>query len=176
MKWFISAFCLGFPELGREGKQGCALDPRGAQIIPRLKSRVRTQNGSALPCSLGLCCLGGAVSAPEPAVPWRQKPDVNAQSDGPPLKGRGNAHPRDGTVSWIPIPGEAESRRDYIPSLCRIPTQTRRESSVGWYYKGGFLSFFSLFVLFFSPQDSLLACYQQLNCILYSARAVCVLK
>lgn len=39
MKWFISAFCLGFPELGREGKEGCALDLRGAQVVHQLKNQ-----------------------------------------------------------------------------------------------------------------------------------------
>lgn len=36
--------------------------------------------------------------------------------------------PRDGTVAWIPMPGEAVTTRDHTPSLGRIPTQTRRES------------------------------------------------
>lgn len=55
MKWFISAFSLGFPVLGREGKEGCALDPeaeRGQETAP-----------------VDLGWISAAVCAPGSAVP-----------------------------------------------------------------------------------------------------------
>lgn len=83
--------------------------------------------------------------------------------------------PRDGTVAWIPMPGEAVTTRDHTPSLGRIPTQTRRESPLwGDIIKVISSLLFPFFFFFNFGQDSLLACYQQSNCILYRARAVCV--
>lgn len=60
MKWFVSAFSLGFPELGREGKEGCALDPE-------VELGRETTCCAAAPIELGQ--VSAAVRAPGSAVP-----------------------------------------------------------------------------------------------------------
>lgn len=60
MKWFISAFSLEFAELGREGKEGCALDPEAER-------GQGTTCCAAAPVELGQ--VNAAVPAPGSAVP-----------------------------------------------------------------------------------------------------------
>lgn len=57
MKWFIS---LGFPALGREGKEGCALDPEAER-------GQGTACCTAAPVELGW--VSAAVCAPGSAMP-----------------------------------------------------------------------------------------------------------
>lgn len=127
MKQFLSAFCLGFPEVGR--KPGCALDPKAVKVLPLPKAKWGLSTGqsntdrqwTSAKLALTLQCLlstnnalkthKGGRSLYTSVLNWK------AEIRQPHMMR---------LCPWIKIQEEAETRQDHNPSLCRSPTKRKR--------------------------------------------------